>query len=49
MWDVSLCEIAAQGFKLKMSERSYFPGIDDDGLDLVLFRSQEIPYGGSAW
>jgi hypothetical protein len=31
------------GFKLKFSERSYFPEIDDPELQLVLFRSQEIP------
>lgn len=30
------------GFKLKISERGYFPRIDDDELQMVLFRSQEI-------
>jgi hypothetical protein len=32
----------ATGFKVKISERGYFPAIDDDELSLVLFRSQEI-------
>ncbi|KAK9814640.1 hypothetical protein WJX72_009113 [[Myrmecia] bisecta] len=30
------------GFKVKISERGYFPSIDDEDLQLVLFRSQEI-------
>ncbi|CAD7694997.1 unnamed protein product [Ostreobium quekettii] len=30
------------GFRLKISERSYFPQIDDDQLWLLLLRSQEI-------
>lgn len=30
------------GFKLKISERGYFPRIDDEELQMVLFRSQEI-------
>lgn len=36
--------VACIGFRIKISERGYFPGIDDDALQLVLFRSQEIPY-----
>ncbi|GMH44417.1 hypothetical protein BSKO_12369 [Bryopsis sp. KO-2023] len=30
------------GFKMKVSERNYFPQLDDDQYRLVLFRSQEI-------
>lgn len=30
------------GFELKISERGYFPRIDDEQLQMVLFRSQEI-------
>ncbi|KIZ04569.1 ATP phosphoribosyltransferase [Monoraphidium neglectum] len=30
------------GFELKISERGYFPRIDDEELQMVLFRSQEI-------
>ena len=34
---------------MKISERGYFPAIDDDELSLVLFRSQEIGYAASAY
>lgn len=30
------------GYKIHVSERSYFPGIDDDEMEVVLFRAQEI-------
>lgn len=30
------------GFKLRVSSRSYFPSIDDDELELVLIRAQEM-------
>ena len=30
------------GFKIRVSERSYFPAIDDDEIEVVLFRAQEI-------
>jgi hypothetical protein len=30
------------GFKVKISERGFFPKCDDGGLQMVLFRSQEI-------
>lgn len=30
------------GYELKISERGYFPRIDDEELQMVLFRSQEI-------
>ena len=30
------------GFKVKISERGYFPSIDDQELQMVLFRSQGI-------
>ena len=30
------------GFKIRGSERSYFPGIDDDEIEVVLFRAQEM-------
>jgi len=30
------------GYKIKVSERSYFPDIDDDEMEVVLFRAQEI-------
>ncbi len=30
------------GFKIKVSERSYFPSIDDAEIELVLFRAQEM-------
>ncbi len=30
------------GFKITLSERSYFPAIDDPGLEVVLLRAQEM-------
>jgi ATP phosphoribosyltransferase len=30
------------GFKIRGSERSYFPNIDDDEIEVVLFRAQEM-------
>ncbi len=30
------------GYKIKCSERSYFPHIDDEGIEVVLFRAQEM-------
>ncbi len=30
------------GFYIGISERSYFPSVDDDELELILFRAQEI-------
>jgi ATP phosphoribosyltransferase len=30
------------GFNLGISERSYFPSIDDDEIDVILFRAQEM-------
>ncbi|MGB2660981.1 MAG: ATP phosphoribosyltransferase, partial [Candidatus Omnitrophota bacterium] len=30
------------GYKIKVSERSYFPSIDDSEIDVVLFRAQEM-------
>ena len=30
------------GFKVDISERGYFPRVDDEELQFVLFRSQEI-------
>ena len=30
------------GFKVDISERGYFPRVNDEELSLVLFRSQEI-------
>lgn len=30
------------GFKIRTSTRSYFPAIDDDEIEVVLFRAQEI-------
>jgi hypothetical protein len=30
------------GFKVEISSRGYFPRIDDEELQMVLFRSQEI-------
>jgi ATP phosphoribosyltransferase len=30
------------GYKLSISSRSYFPGIDDPDLQLIMFRAQEI-------
>ncbi|MFC1570180.1 ATP phosphoribosyltransferase [Candidatus Omnitrophota bacterium] len=30
------------GYKIRVSERSYFPEIDDDEIEVVLFRAQEI-------
>lgn len=30
------------GYKIKISDRSYFPAIDDDEIEVVLFRAQEI-------
>lgn len=31
------------GFKISVSSRSYFPSIDDEELEVVLFRPQEMP------
>lgn len=31
------------GFFISLSERSYYPSIDDEEIEVVLFRSQEIP------
>ena len=36
------------GFKVKISERGYFPKCDDPQLQMVLFRSQEIRWGCSS-
>lgn len=30
------------GYKIKVSERSYFPSIDDDEIEVILFRAQEM-------
>ncbi|MFQ5952800.1 MAG: ATP phosphoribosyltransferase, partial [Candidatus Omnitrophota bacterium] len=30
------------GYKIRASERSYFPSIDDDEVDVVLIRAQEM-------
>ncbi len=30
------------GFKIRVSNRSYFPSIDDDQIEVVLFRAQEM-------
>ena len=30
------------GYKIRVSERSYFPAIDDDEVEVVLFRAQEM-------
>jgi ATP phosphoribosyltransferase len=30
------------GYKIRVSERSYFPSIDDNEIDVVLFRAQEM-------
>ncbi len=30
------------GYKIKVSERSYFPDIDDEEIEVVLFRAQEM-------
>jgi ATP phosphoribosyltransferase len=30
------------GFKISVSERSYFPSIDDDEIELIMLRAQEI-------
>jgi ATP phosphoribosyltransferase len=29
--------------RISVSERSYFPAVDDDELEIVLLRAQEIP------
>ena len=34
---------ARAGLPVKVKDRNYFPTVEDDGLSLVLFRSQEIP------
>ena len=31
------------GWSVNVSERSYFPSVDDDELEIVLLRAQEIP------
>ena len=35
---------ARAGLPVKVKDRNYFPTVDEDGLSLVLFRSQEIPH-----
>ena len=30
------------GYKIRVSSRSYFPSIDDDGIEVVMFRAQEM-------
>ncbi|KJJ84159.1 ATP phosphoribosyltransferase [Candidatus Omnitrophus magneticus] len=30
------------GYKVKVSERSYFPSVNDDDIEIVLFRAQEM-------
>jgi ATP phosphoribosyltransferase len=30
------------GFRIKVSERSYFPSIDDEEIEVILFRAQEM-------
>ncbi len=30
------------GYKIRVSQRSYFPGIDDDDIEVILFRAQEM-------
>ncbi len=30
------------GYKIRVSSRSYFPSINDEGIDVVLFRAQEM-------
>ena len=30
------------GFKISVSERSYFPAIDDEEIELIMLRAQEI-------
>jgi ATP phosphoribosyltransferase len=31
------------GFRIRASSRSYFPSIDDSGIEVILLRAQEIP------
>lgn len=30
------------GYKIRVSQRSYFPSIDDDDIEVILFRAQEM-------
>ncbi len=41
--DATLTMFRKAGYHITVNERSYFPAIDDDELDGVLLRAQEIP------
>jgi len=40
--EATLKMFAKAGFKISLDERSYFPSIDDDEIELVMLRAQEI-------
>ncbi|RKY40802.1 MAG: ATP phosphoribosyltransferase [Candidatus Makaraimicrobium thalassicum] len=40
--DTTLRLFKKAGYKIRIPERSYFPDIDDDDIEVVLFRAQEI-------
>jgi len=40
--DTTLRLFDKAGFKIRVSARSYFPAIDDDEIEVVLFRAQEM-------
>lgn len=40
--DSTIAIFAKAGFNISLSKRSYFPSIDDEEIDLMLFRAQEM-------
>ncbi|MEA3489455.1 MAG: ATP phosphoribosyltransferase [Candidatus Omnitrophota bacterium] len=40
--DTTLRLFEKAGYRIRVSPRSYFPGIDDEEIDVVLFRAQEM-------
>ena len=41
--DITVKLFKKAGFNISISERNYFPSIDDDEIEAVLFRAQEMP------
>ncbi len=41
--DATIRMMKRAGWSVSVSERSYFPAVDDDELEIVLLRAQEIP------
>ena len=41
--DATIRMMGRAGWSVNVSERSYYPAVDDDELEIVLLRAQEIP------